>query len=203
MAEATLNKHQLKTQETRHLLLEAAKTIFARDGYEGAELGEIALLAGRTKGAIYANFASKEEIFLALIEEGGMRARQQMEASLADSNSVEQNRAALRQFFLQLVEDSVWPLLLLEFKLYAIRHPETKQRLEQYFTRMMPADSEERYAKLLGLPVEDTRGYGLRAAIRVLHPLGAALALEARFDETLKQNDEVRQIGDQIFKALL
>ena len=54
-----VNKHELKTRETRELLLQAAKTVFVRDGYEGAELGEIAALAGRTKGAIYAQFESK------------------------------------------------------------------------------------------------------------------------------------------------
>ena len=52
----TANKHELKTRETRTLFLQAAETIFVRDGYEGAELGEIAALAGRTKGAIYAQF---------------------------------------------------------------------------------------------------------------------------------------------------
>ena len=54
-------KHELKTQETRALLLRAAEQVIIRDGYENAELGEIAKLAGRTKGAIYAQFKSKEE----------------------------------------------------------------------------------------------------------------------------------------------
>ncbi len=62
------NKHELRTQETRALLLTAAETIFVRDGYEGAKLGEIAALAGRTKEAIYAQFKSKEDVFLALVE---------------------------------------------------------------------------------------------------------------------------------------
>jgi AcrR family transcriptional regulator len=60
-------------------LFQAADTIFVRDGYEGAELGEIAALAGRTKGAIYAQFKSKEDIFLALVEEKIKGYRSQME----------------------------------------------------------------------------------------------------------------------------
>src|SRR5437899_2363276 len=64
--EKPASKHEMKTKETRELLLRAAETVFVRHGYEGAELGEIAALAGRTKGAIYANFKSKEEMFLAL-----------------------------------------------------------------------------------------------------------------------------------------
>jgi AcrR family transcriptional regulator len=58
-----LNKNERRTKETRDLLLRSAETIFVRDGYEGAELGEIASLAGRTKGAIYAHFENKEDLF--------------------------------------------------------------------------------------------------------------------------------------------
>jgi AcrR family transcriptional regulator len=63
------NKNELRTKETRELLLRAAGTIFVRDGYEGAELGEIASLAGCTKGAIYCHFKSKEDLFIALFAE--------------------------------------------------------------------------------------------------------------------------------------
>src|SRR6266702_1981816 len=58
MTPPKVSKHELRTRETRELLLHAAETIFVRDGYEGAELGEVAALAGRTKGAIYAHFKS-------------------------------------------------------------------------------------------------------------------------------------------------
>jgi AcrR family transcriptional regulator len=79
MTTQKVNKHELRTRETRELLLHAAEKIFVRDGYEGAELGEIAALAGRTKGAIYAHFKSKEDIFLALVEHHTLRYRAQME----------------------------------------------------------------------------------------------------------------------------
>src|ERR1700736_3250105 len=98
------NKHELKTKETRELLLQAAETIFVRDGYEGAELGEIAALAGRTKGAIYAQFESKEDIFLALIEERANYHRSRMEKVLTESTTVDENIATLRNFFLHRME---------------------------------------------------------------------------------------------------
>ena len=78
MTEKKINKHELRTKETRELLLQSAEKIFVRDGYEGAELGEIAALAGRTKGAIYAQFKSKEDIFLALIDQRTVAYRSQM-----------------------------------------------------------------------------------------------------------------------------
>lgn len=68
MSTEILNKHQLRTQETQTRLLDAAEEVFVRDGYEGAQLTKIANVAGRTKGAVYAHFKSKEDLFLALFE---------------------------------------------------------------------------------------------------------------------------------------
>ena len=45
---------------TRDLLLSAAEQIFARVGYEKAQVEEIAEAAGFSKGALYAHFKSKE-----------------------------------------------------------------------------------------------------------------------------------------------
>src|ERR1700686_565904 len=59
-----------RTRATRRKLLDAAKRIFAQDGFEAARLEDIAAGAGYTRGAFYANFKSKEDIFFALFEEG-------------------------------------------------------------------------------------------------------------------------------------
>src|ERR1700687_2981053 len=58
-----------RTRATRRKLLDAAKRIFAQDGFEAARLEDIAAGAGYTRGAFYANFKSKEDIFFALLEE--------------------------------------------------------------------------------------------------------------------------------------
>jgi AcrR family transcriptional regulator len=53
---------------TRQLLLEAAASVFARKGFAGASVEEIADAAGFSSGAVYSNFQSKEELFLELSE---------------------------------------------------------------------------------------------------------------------------------------
>src|SRR5438105_13617480 len=53
---------------TRSALVEAAADVFARRGYDGASLEEIAEAAGFTRGAIYSNFGSKEDLMLAVVE---------------------------------------------------------------------------------------------------------------------------------------
>src|SRR5947209_3933413 len=63
------NKHQLKTDQMRRKLLRSARKIFARDGFEAARLEDIAADAGHTRGAFYAHFESKEQLFFALLEQ--------------------------------------------------------------------------------------------------------------------------------------
>jgi AcrR family transcriptional regulator len=55
--------------QTRERLLEAAAQVYARRGFSGATLEEVASEAGFTKGAVYAHFGSKENLLLALVEE--------------------------------------------------------------------------------------------------------------------------------------
>ncbi len=55
---------------TRERLLAATGEVVAQHGYTGATLDEIATRAGLTKGAVYSNFSSKEELFYALMAEG-------------------------------------------------------------------------------------------------------------------------------------
>lgn len=54
---------------TRDRLLDAASKVFAERGYEAASVDQVAAAAGLSKGAVYWHFESKDELFLALLEE--------------------------------------------------------------------------------------------------------------------------------------
>ncbi|MFL6428969.1 MAG: TetR/AcrR family transcriptional regulator [Acidobacteriaceae bacterium] len=203
MAEKKINKHELRTKETRELLLKAAEKIFVCDGYEGAELGEIAALAGRTKGAIYAHFKSKEDIFLALLEQHITRYRTHMTEMLATSTSIEENLAALRQFYLRLTEDHPWALLFLEFKLFAIRHPESKERLQKHFGELMSGSQEKRYVQLLGPAGKGKHALSRSDAIKTLQPLLSALAVETKLLPNFLDDQTLKKVANRIFDALL
>ncbi len=62
------SRRQERTELTRARLIQSAEKIFARDGFEAAKLEEIAANAGYTRGAFYANFKNKEDLFFALLE---------------------------------------------------------------------------------------------------------------------------------------
>jgi AcrR family transcriptional regulator len=203
MTTPKVNKHELRTSETRELLLHAAETIFVRDGYEGAELGEIAALAGRTKGAIYAHFKSKEDIFLALVKRNSQRYRVQMEEFLAKSTSVEGNLAAFRQLTLNLAKDEAFALLLLEFKLFTIRHPESKKRLRSFCAEFLSGEQEAKYSQVLGPAGKGKNAISRTIAVHALRPMLSGLLLEAKLDPDLFGADAVRKVVTRIYDAML
>jgi AcrR family transcriptional regulator len=55
--------------ETRHALIEAAKELFAENGYRGTSVRRLASGAGVTTGAFYSNFRGKRDIYIAILDE--------------------------------------------------------------------------------------------------------------------------------------
>ena len=57
-----------RREETRDQLLTAAARVFARNGFHATSLEAVAEEAGFSRGAVYYNFADKEELFLELLD---------------------------------------------------------------------------------------------------------------------------------------
>ena len=55
--------------DTRDKLFEAAARVFEEQGISGASIEAIAADAGFTRGAFYSNFASKDELIVAMLED--------------------------------------------------------------------------------------------------------------------------------------
>src|SRR6266481_1904191 len=93
-----------RTEANRRKLLAAAERIFARDGFEAARLEDIAAGAGYTRGAFYANYGGKEEIFFALLEQWVRQRIDSVTAVLRRQKSPQQKLAALRKLFAELMQ---------------------------------------------------------------------------------------------------
>lgn len=123
-----------RRQETRELLLSAAERVFAARGYHGASVAQIADAAGYTTGALYSNFAGKEELFLALLDR---RQADQTEAlERAGSDDVDARPGVARVGAPIDPEAWTWGLLSLEFYLYAMREPRLRPELASRYRAM-------------------------------------------------------------------
>src|SRR5262245_1009362 len=79
--------------ERQERILRAAVACFARRGYHGTTMEEIATEAGIAKGAAYVYFPSKEALFLALYEMWGCSLREEILAALATLTAAERDSA--------------------------------------------------------------------------------------------------------------
>lgn len=127
-----------RKQRTRARLVETARREFGRHGFGGASLDRIAEAAGYSKGAVYSNFASKAELFLAVLDAHfESRARDYADVAL-DGRRPEESYRAVARFRLEAAErEPEWEPLLLEFWTYAARRPELRDALTERRERFL------------------------------------------------------------------
>jgi AcrR family transcriptional regulator len=116
-------------QATRQLLIDAAATVFARRGYRRASVEEIASEAGYTIGALYSNFAGKEEVLLALLEQEVARITERIvKAAQAQGDPVDKLRAAAREWMAFLDDEPDLCVLMIEFWTIWVRDDDLRPR---------------------------------------------------------------------------
>ena len=189
------NRHSAKSAQTRARLLESAEKIFARDGFEAAKLEEIAAGAGYTRGAFYATFDSKEDLFIELLaEEVEKRISRAREASSTRAKQALPKRElykVLRQNYIRTLRDPTWNILFIEYKLFILRHPDFRKKVMEMQARAyatMASGLEEIFAGAGVSPVARPLAAGM-ALIALANTLGLDLAAHNALSE--KEVDEM------------
>jgi AcrR family transcriptional regulator len=139
-----------RRQQTRARLLEAAGQVFARRGFHAATVDEVAEAAGYTKGAVYANFATKDELFLALLDQRVAAQLQQVEALSAIESSDELAAAMRGRTEQEFAAARDFGVLMVEFSLYAMRNPAAQAELAKRYRQLRGRLAElvtKRYAR--------------------------------------------------------
>jgi AcrR family transcriptional regulator len=169
-----------QNDRNRGLLFAAARRVFLARGYHAATLEQIADEAGFSKGVVYSRFASKADLFLALLEDRiAERAAQNAQAArdLAGSGDF----TALFDLA-QRAERAApgWRLLVTEFRIHAARDPELNRRYAALHART--ADGIARSLIAISERGEAGNGQGLpfppRQLAELLLAVETGLALE-------------------------
>ena len=97
--------------------------MFADKGMERASIDDVAEHAGYTKGAFYASFASKEDLFLALLDEHFADVLERVDRAVSgDDDLVDQAREGAASFMRFIAADPEWERLFFDFSFYAMRN---------------------------------------------------------------------------------
>lgn len=191
-------KHQMKSEATRVALLKAAETVFARDGYERAQIDQIAKESGRTRGAVYAQFKTKEQLFFALQEERiRSSSRRLMETLARSANTPEERLAGLRVYHADLHESDT-AILDLELKLYCIRNPNAIKKWRNRYSQLFPTDT---FSECFGVSEKPGRA-SIRSRVLALAAVKSSLILAAHFFRDQLTAKEVTLLLGETFDGL-
>jgi AcrR family transcriptional regulator len=194
------SRRQERTELTRARLIQSAEKIFARDGFEAAKIEEIASAAGYTRGAFYANFKDKEDLFLALLE-GEISSRiERVRNKIDEFQEPAAKLAALRAFLLDVCLDRRWSLLALEFKLFAVRHPQVKARLAAMNRRFVSSRVSILHNVMKSL--DRDLPASANAVAMSLSALSNGLTLDHMLDRTVMPEDDVKKIMASFFDSM-
>jgi AcrR family transcriptional regulator len=123
---------------TRSDLVDAAQRLFTANGFHATSLDAVAAEAGFTKGAVYSNFASKEDLFLAVYE-------RRVDARVAEVERILEEAPSLRVGVERIIpgnrgrpeRDDGWMAVFFEFWAHALRHPELRGRFAAQHRRVI------------------------------------------------------------------
>jgi AcrR family transcriptional regulator len=118
-----------KQEHTRFCLMESAARVFARRGLQQASIDEVAGDAGFTKGAFYANFKSKEELFLAMLDDRFAQKLEAIERVWGSEGDLQSKAREAGEDFADYLSDEEWSRLFFEFAAYAARNEDFRQEL--------------------------------------------------------------------------
>lgn len=187
-------------EDTRRRLIASAANVFCQMGFEAAPIDTIAEEAGFSRGAFYSNFASKDELFLALLA-GHLEAEvDTLGRALERIETAEKLAPAIERRYRALGEDSSWCLLTTEFQLYAMRGGKMADAFaaiyRSYRTRLGELIAEH-FDRLGIVSTLSPYEFGV-AQVALSH----GLALQRAADRTLKSTLPARALATFVRGAL-
>lgn len=195
-----LSAQALKSERTRAELLRAAEMIFARDGFEASRIEDIAAEAGRSRGAFYANFASKTEVFLALRSLATRRRARELRERIEHLKDDATRYDAIIRHVVEQICDTQTQLLQIEFKLFALRHPEMLEELAEKHLEASTSINRQELSDLF--PEKNERLAEMRCNTLAVEALLEGFALNALFSPQVLDASSIQQMVPELLEQL-
>jgi AcrR family transcriptional regulator len=169
--------------QTRRRLVETARALFLTDGYAATSLERVAEEAGFSKGAVYSNFAGKDELCLAVLDAIQAEVAEAVVGAFEGATSLDEALRALDVWADARLGDPDWSALEAELAARSRQQPDLRQALEERNRRIRDLICEvlrgtcERHGLTLPMPAEE--------AAHALLSLGIGLGLQRASDPAL------------------
>jgi AcrR family transcriptional regulator len=173
---------QKRSEETRTRILAVAMHLFAHNGFDATGVADICHAANVSKGAFYHHFATKQTVFLELLQEWLKRLDQEMARARLETSNVAAALERMSGMMRQVFEEASGNLpMFLEFWVQSSHAPavwqiviEPYRRYQTYFTKMIQQGIQEGSLQ----PIEP------ELAARMLVSLAIGILLQGVLDPT-------------------
>jgi AcrR family transcriptional regulator len=115
-----------RREQTRQELLSAAEACFVSQGFHASSVDQVAERAGYTKGAVYSNFASKEDLFFAVYERRVEQVLEEVVPGLRQAGAERAFDWLATGTIERRDRDDGWLAVFFEFWAHVVRHPELR-----------------------------------------------------------------------------
>jgi AcrR family transcriptional regulator len=197
------NKPQARTETTKAKILDAAQSLFAELGFENTQLDEVAARAGCSRGAIYAHYLSKEDLFLELMEHRVHTKFAAVCKKIEEEPDLSKRPGIFKRWVLAQVGDPSWGTLTLEFKLYAVRRPELSEKLLNLYNALFKVSDNNFVEILFGKSLSRARRTAVERRLAVMGGALSALVLESHFRPALLPANQLQPMAEELFDALI
>jgi AcrR family transcriptional regulator len=192
-----------RREQTRQELISAAEASFVSRGFHASSVDEVAERAGYTKGAVYSNFASKEDLFFAVYERRVERVLTEVVPGLRQVGA----EGAFDWLATAMIErrdqDDGWLAAFFEFWAHVLRHPELRERFAVIHARFLEplAEGVRQLAadRGLSLPADVTAGQ----VVLAWNAMEIGLGLERLTQPQAVDGEVARRMGWLLLDAVL
>jgi AcrR family transcriptional regulator len=197
------NKHQLRTEETQAKILDAAEVIFSEQGFENAQLEEVAARAGYTRGAIYAHYSDKEDLFLALMQHRVLTQLTTIMRVIEAEPQISKRPGILKRWIASQANDRNWSTLVLEFKLYALRRPRSREKLLHLYDMLRSLSGDNFVGMLFGDNLDRQSRAAAERRLAVIGAVLGAVVLESRLQPKLFSKPQLQLVLEDLYDVLI
>jgi len=197
------NKHQVRTEETQAKILDAAEVIFSERGFESTQLEEVAARAGYTRGAIYANYSDKEDLFLALMQHRVLTQLTAILQAIEAEPQISKRPGILKRWIASQVNDRNWSTLVLEFKLYALRRPRSREKLLNMYDTMRKLSGDNFIGMLFGDKLDKHSRAAAERRLAVIGAILGAVILESHLQPKVLSKPQLQRVLEELFDTLI
>jgi AcrR family transcriptional regulator len=199
----TIESRADRQARTRTELIDAAEALFTANGFHATSLDAVADAAGYTKGAVYSNFSSKEDVFFAVYERRVERHLEHVGGMFGEADDAGEGilRVVAAVGESQSRRADGWMAVFLEFWTHVLRHPEHRARFGELHARAVEPFSTamRRFTGQRGLapaiPPEQLA--------TAMFAMGNGIALERLTDPDAADADLSVRVVELLFGALV